>query len=150
MHMSKVGNFENDDGVYKTLLESTQAIPWKIDWATMKFTYIGPQIEALLGWRTDDWGTVQDWIDRGDLQERPDGTRNPLQTVPLVETIAEVGYNAVLGGARRGGPAAGRVVVAEQLRFLHAVVGSAPVRTRRGCRRRRRGGRSRACSARRG
>ena len=44
---------------------------------------------------------VQDWIDRGDLQERPDGTRNPLQTVPLVETIAEVGYNAVLGGARR-------------------------------------------------
>lgn len=44
---------------------------------------------------------VQDWIDRGDLVERPDGTRNPLQTVPLVETIAEVGYNAVLGGARR-------------------------------------------------
>lgn len=44
---------------------------------------------------------VQNWIDRGDLQERPDGTRNPLQTVPLVETIAEVGYNAVLGGARR-------------------------------------------------
>ena len=44
---------------------------------------------------------VQDWIDRGELQERPDGTRNPLQTVPLVETIAEVGYNAVLGGARR-------------------------------------------------
>ncbi|MGP6175589.1 sulfate adenylyltransferase subunit CysD [Corynebacterium sp. A21] len=44
---------------------------------------------------------VQDWIDRGELQERPDGTRNPLQTVPLVETIAEQGYDAVLGGARR-------------------------------------------------
>lgn len=44
---------------------------------------------------------VQDWIDRGDLQERPDGTRNPLQTVPLVETIEEQGYDAVLGGARR-------------------------------------------------
>ncbi|MDO5670082.1 MAG: sulfate adenylyltransferase subunit CysD [Corynebacterium sp.] len=44
---------------------------------------------------------VQDWIDRGDLVERPDGTRNPLQTVPLVETIAEQGYTAVLGGARR-------------------------------------------------
>lgn len=44
---------------------------------------------------------VQDWIDRGDLHERPDGTRNPLQTVPLVETIAEQGYDAVLGGARR-------------------------------------------------
>ena len=44
---------------------------------------------------------VQDWIDRGDLQERPDGTRNPLQSVPLVETINERGYDAVLGGARR-------------------------------------------------
>lgn len=44
---------------------------------------------------------VQDWIDRGDLAERPDGTRNPLQTVPLVETIEERGYDAVLGGARR-------------------------------------------------
>ena len=44
---------------------------------------------------------VQDWIDRGYLQERPDGTRNPLQSVPLVETIANRGYDAVLGGARR-------------------------------------------------
>ena len=44
---------------------------------------------------------VQDWIARGDLQGRPDGTRNPLQSVPLVETIAERGYDAVLGGARR-------------------------------------------------
>lgn len=44
---------------------------------------------------------VQDWIDRGDLRERPDHIRNPLQTVPLVETIAEQKYDAVLGGARR-------------------------------------------------
>ena len=44
---------------------------------------------------------VQDWIDRGDVVERPDGTRNPLQTIPLVDTINEVGHGAVLGGARR-------------------------------------------------
>ena len=44
---------------------------------------------------------VQDWMDRGDVVERPDGTRNPLQTIPLVDTINEVGYGAVLGGARR-------------------------------------------------
>ena len=44
---------------------------------------------------------VQDWIDSGAIQERPDGTRNPLQTVPLVETIQNRGYDAVLGGARR-------------------------------------------------
>lgn len=44
---------------------------------------------------------VQDWIDSGVLQERADGTRNPLQTVPLVETIQQRNYDAVLGGARR-------------------------------------------------
>ena len=55
-----------DDGsaVYRTLLESTKAIPWKIDWATMEFAYIGPQIEALLGWAPSSWKTVTDWADR--------------------------------------------------------------------------------------
>lgn len=55
---------ENDSTVYKTLLESTRAIPWKIDWKTMQFTYIGPQIEALLGWSPSSWVSVNDWADR--------------------------------------------------------------------------------------
>jgi diguanylate cyclase (GGDEF)-like protein/PAS domain S-box-containing protein len=53
-----------DMDVYKTLLESTLAIPWKIDWATKAFAYIGPQIEALLGWTQDSWLTVDDWAAR--------------------------------------------------------------------------------------
>jgi len=61
--MSSSPTYE-DPGVYRTLLESTRAIPWKIDWASMRFTYIGPQIEALLGWRQDSWQTVTDWADR--------------------------------------------------------------------------------------
>ncbi|HEU0088887.1 MAG TPA: sulfate adenylyltransferase subunit CysD [Pseudonocardiaceae bacterium] len=44
---------------------------------------------------------VQDWIDDGRLVEHPDGTRNPLQTVPLLDTIAEHRFDAVFGGARR-------------------------------------------------
>jgi diguanylate cyclase (GGDEF)-like protein/PAS domain S-box-containing protein len=55
---------EDDGAVYKTLLESTKAIPWKIDWSTMRFAYIGPQIEELLGWAPDSWITVNDWADR--------------------------------------------------------------------------------------
>jgi diguanylate cyclase (GGDEF)-like protein/PAS domain S-box-containing protein len=55
---------EMDGAVYKTLLESTKAIPWKIDWSTMRFAYIGPQIEELLGWSPDSWIGVQDWADR--------------------------------------------------------------------------------------
>jgi len=60
----------DDPGVYRTLLESTKAIPWKIDWASMRFTYIGPQIESLLGWRQDSWQTVTDWADRIHEEDR--------------------------------------------------------------------------------
>lgn len=44
---------------------------------------------------------VQDWIDRGELNEHPNGSRNTLQTIPLLETIESQGYDAVIGGARR-------------------------------------------------
>ncbi len=44
---------------------------------------------------------VEDWIADGRLVERADGTRNPLQTVPLLDTINEHRFDAVLGGARR-------------------------------------------------
>ncbi|MGJ9416205.1 diguanylate cyclase [Massilia sp. CMS3.1] len=54
----------DDPGVYRTLLESTKAIPWRIDWASMRFTYIGPQIETLLGWSQSSWQTVNDWAER--------------------------------------------------------------------------------------
>ncbi|MDF3289984.1 MULTISPECIES: sulfate adenylyltransferase subunit CysD [Streptomyces] len=45
--------------------------------------------------------SVQDYIDDGRLRERPDGTRNPLQTVPLLDAIGEGRYDAVFGGGRR-------------------------------------------------
>ncbi len=60
----------SDNAVYKTLLESTLAIPWKIDWATMKFAYIGPQIEQLLGWGRDSWTSVEDWAMRMHADDR--------------------------------------------------------------------------------
>jgi sulfate adenylyltransferase subunit 2 len=44
---------------------------------------------------------VQDYLDDGRLRERPDGTRNPLQTVPLLDAIASQRFDAVLGGGRR-------------------------------------------------
>lgn len=46
-------------------------------------------------------GSVQEYIDRGELQERADGTRNPLQTVPLLDTITANKFDAVFGGGRR-------------------------------------------------
>jgi sulfate adenylyltransferase subunit 2 len=40
-------------------------------------------------------------IDDGRLTERPDGTRNPLQTVPLLDSITANKFDAVFGGGRR-------------------------------------------------
>ncbi|MFE2626060.1 sulfate adenylyltransferase subunit CysD, partial [Streptomyces caelestis] len=45
--------------------------------------------------------SVQEYIDAGKLRERPDGTRNPLQTVPLTEAIQQHRFDAVFGGGRR-------------------------------------------------
>ena len=45
--------------------------------------------------------SVEDYIADGRLSERADGTRNPLQTLPLLEAIAAGRHDAVFGGARR-------------------------------------------------
>jgi len=65
-----INNVPTENDVYKTLLESTKAIPWKLDWASMQFTYIGPQIEALLGWEPSSWKSVEDWAARMHEDER--------------------------------------------------------------------------------
>jgi diguanylate cyclase (GGDEF)-like protein/PAS domain S-box-containing protein len=69
-HPDSVPIADSDASVYRTLLESTRAIPWRIDWATMCFTYIGPQIEPLLGWKQSSWLTVSDWAERIHEEDR--------------------------------------------------------------------------------
>ena len=44
---------------------------------------------------------VQDYIDDGRLTDRTDGTRNPLQTQPLLDAIAAHKFDSVFGGGRR-------------------------------------------------
>src|SRR5829696_5828662 len=55
---------------------------------------------ARLGIRLEV-ASVQDYLDDGRLRERADGTRNPLQTQPLLDAIAAGRHDAVFGGARR-------------------------------------------------
>lgn len=65
-----INAMQTEGDVYKTLLESTKAIPWKIDWSTLQFAYIGPQIEALLGWASSSWKSVEDWASRMHPEDR--------------------------------------------------------------------------------
>jgi sulfate adenylyltransferase subunit 2 len=46
-------------------------------------------------------GSVQEFLDSGELAERADGTRNPLQTVPLLDAIQRNKFDVVFGGGRR-------------------------------------------------
>lgn len=83
-----------DPDVYRTLLESTKAIPWRIDWATKAFSYIGPQIETLLGWTPDSWATVHDWVDRMHPEDR-DATFNFCVSQSLAGVDHEADYRAL-------------------------------------------------------
>ena len=84
----------SNDMFYKTLLESTLAIPWSIDWATKQFSYIGPQIEKLLGWKQDSWTSVQDWADRMHRDDR-DHVLNFCVTQSIAGIDHEADYRAL-------------------------------------------------------
>lgn len=86
--------FEKDAAVYKTLLESTKAIPWKIDWSTMQFAYVGPQIEELLGWQQGSWLTVEDWAARMHEDDR-DAVVNFCVSQSKVGVDHEADYRAL-------------------------------------------------------
>ena len=59
-----------ESALYQSLLESTLAIPWKINWETKAFEYIGPQVESILGWPSQSWKTANDWIERIHPEDR--------------------------------------------------------------------------------
>ena len=46
---------------FKSLAETTKAVPWELDIATQKFNYVGPRIEDLLGYPIDSWVDMQSW-----------------------------------------------------------------------------------------
>lgn len=83
-----------DNALYQTLLESTLAIPFKIDWASKKYVYVGPQIEALLGWSQESWQTVDDWAARIHPDER-EQTVNRCIELCLAGVDHEAEYRAL-------------------------------------------------------
>lgn len=46
---------------YRLILETTKFVPWELDLASMEFTYIGPQIERLLGVSPAEWQDFNSW-----------------------------------------------------------------------------------------
>jgi PAS domain S-box-containing protein len=48
------------DAHYRSIAETLRAVPWEADPVTDEITYVGPQIEALTGYRVDEW-TADQW-----------------------------------------------------------------------------------------
>lgn len=54
----------------RILLESTRAVPWRLEVASQRFVFIGAQIESLLGYSVETWRTMQDWSARIHPEDR--------------------------------------------------------------------------------
>ncbi len=57
---------------FRSLVETTRAIPWIWDGAKQCFTYVGPQASALLGCFQDDWLAPGFWMTRLHPDDRAD------------------------------------------------------------------------------
>ena len=55
---------------FRTLVESTNAIPWQIDAETGRFTFMGRQVERLLGYPVESWTDIGVWAERIHLDDR--------------------------------------------------------------------------------
>ncbi len=52
------------------LLENAEFIPWEADPVSWQFIYVGPQIEALLGYPREDWGQPGFWLEHIHPEDR--------------------------------------------------------------------------------
>ncbi|HET6619746.1 MAG TPA: PAS domain-containing protein [Dongiaceae bacterium] len=52
------------DQRFRALAESSRAVPWEADIATNRITYVGPQIETVVGFSAADWVEKDLWPER--------------------------------------------------------------------------------------
>ena len=58
------------DQRFRALAESSRAIPWEADFSTYRITYVGPQIEAVVGVSAKDWVEKDLWPERLHPEDR--------------------------------------------------------------------------------
>jgi diguanylate cyclase (GGDEF)-like protein/PAS domain S-box-containing protein len=54
----------------QSLLQTTKAVPWRMDVESGLFSYMGPQVEKLLGYPANTWENLQTWAERIHPQDR--------------------------------------------------------------------------------
>lgn len=69
----------NNEALYRRLAETTRVIPFELEFAPIRFTYIGPQAEGLLGFPVGQWLVPGFWM----------SVVHPEDRAHVEETLAE-------------------------------------------------------------
>ncbi len=69
-----------NDGFFSHLVESANALPWEADLSTLRFSYVGPKVDALLGYPVEDWYEENFLIEHLHPEDR-EATLNSFQAV---------------------------------------------------------------------
>ncbi len=59
---SSIDKLHESNARYRSLVEYSNAIPWELDLATFRFTYVGKQAEQVLGYPLRDWYQANFWV----------------------------------------------------------------------------------------
>ncbi|GAB6052238.1 hypothetical protein JCM17960_10580 [Magnetospira thiophila] len=55
---------------FRSLVETTRAVPWQVDVKSGKFIYVGTQIESLFGYPLESWVDIPSWAERIHPEDR--------------------------------------------------------------------------------
>lgn len=58
------------ENLYRNLVETTTAIAWEVDIASLRFAYISPQVEKLTGYPPEAWTGFTFWAERIHPEDR--------------------------------------------------------------------------------
>jgi PAS domain S-box-containing protein len=83
----------------KRLLEATGVIPWEADAQTWRFTYVGPQAKALLGYSVDEWYEEDFWPSHMHPEDR-DFAMKLCETCSKTVTDYEFEYRMIAADGR--------------------------------------------------
>lgn len=89
---------KKNEKMLRNLLESTSTVPWELDLTSNSFTYMGKQIEDILGYPVASWKDMGTWAARLHPKDR-DGAVEYCNT----ETAKGLGYDFVYRAVHQDG-----------------------------------------------
>jgi PAS domain S-box-containing protein len=75
LQRNTIDELEENERIFRRLAETTGAVPFDFDLATQRFTYVGPQAEAVFGYPIRRWFGVEFWPAFVHADDTVEGTR---------------------------------------------------------------------------